>query len=122
MKKNLLDKIRNYSTALLIAGAIATTTQSCTESCTEIQSNKPLTHIQKVELLTASARDYCESVGKELFDYKMVGVTEYLGCKSIEEVLPAKTEVVVDYRRNPSGYGDEYGTALIPKKEIKQNE
>jgi len=68
-----------------------------------------------VDFLTVSARDYCESVGKKLSDYKMVGIVEYKMMEGIKNSLPAKTEVVVAYRESPTGYDDGYGTALIPK-------
>jgi len=80
------------------------------------------------KILTISARDYCESVGKNLQDYEMKGVhiqSSSVGPKIIEELnekIPKNTEVIVEYRFSNGGYFnvkyEKYasGTALIPKK------
>jgi|SRR3989344_355428 len=89
------------------------------------------------KILTISAREYCESVGKPLSDYEFFGVhldkvnywanpTEYFA-----ELVPSEAEVVVNYsvqRSFGSSYEDAksgqnakwiqftaHGTALIPK-------
>jgi len=64
------------------------------------------------KFLTVSAEDYCKSEGKELSDYKLVGIHGHIdfGIR-----VPKETEVVVEYR----GIGDSglCATALIPRNQ-----
>ncbi|MEK6900217.1 MAG: hypothetical protein AABX05_03775 [Nanoarchaeota archaeon] len=76
-------------------------------------------------ILTVSARDYCESAGKKLSDYEMIGVhgTAFLDCGKYSQLdftnkIPRDTEVIVDYKFLPVGSNHTLsvsGTALIPK-------
>lgn len=67
------------------------------------------------KILTISAKEYCESLGKNLSDYELVGVIG-LGSRYISyDDIPKETEIIVGY----IGVGRtfrEAGTALIPKK------
>ena len=71
------------------------------------------------KILTVSARDYCESVGKRLSDYEMRGVygEQNYGIKDFANKVPTDTEIVVDHRpikEHPYRIVL-YGIALIPK-------
>src|SRR3989344_3859633 len=75
-------------------------------------------------LLTVSARDYCESVGKKLSDYEMRGVHRegFSELKNFAKMVPENAEVVVDYvfirSSNTGNYMNASGTALIPNEEL----
>jgi len=69
------------------------------------------------KILTISAKEYCDSIGKQLSDYDLVGIHT----KNIELGVPEGAEVVVCYRlgyaaTNRYTYSWYYGTALIPKE------
>ena len=68
------------------------------------------------KILTVSARDYCESVGKSLGDYVMRGIVNSYSDEFPKKV-PEDAEVVVDYRLSSFERHVKYacGTALIPK-------
>ena len=73
------------------------------------------------KILTCSARDYVESVGKSLRDYEMVGVQGDLLLGGTRDNflnrIPNDAEVVTDYRLAVDDITILYsGTALIPKK------
>lgn len=83
------------------------------------------------KILTISARDYADLVGKKLEDYEAVGmhITEIISAGTMFERLTEEfasrvqkeVEVVVDYKASIGGreYNFIYhvsGTALIPKK------
>ncbi len=81
-----------------------------------------------IEVLTSSARDYVESVGKKLSDYDMKGLdaSNFIGyCSSaLLRKAPENTEAIVDYRAYLSNIllGTSIldicmGTALIPKND-----
>lgn len=62
------------------------------------------------KILTISAADYCESAGRKLSDYKIVGVwSEWHN--GFQKAIPTGTEVVVGFIHSERGYA---GTALIP--------
>ena len=66
-------------------------------------------------ILTASARDYCQSVGRELGDYEMRGIVN-VSPGTFAQRVPPNTEVVVDYMTSSQAdrsYAS--GTALIPR-------
>ena len=83
------------------------------------------------KILTVSASEYCQSVGKELKEYELKGVhletgKEVLFQKEFAQIVPSDAEVVVGYQmgieaaggllaRYTALYGS--GTALIPRKE-----
>lgn len=76
------------------------------------------------KILTVSARDYCESVGNNLGDYKLVGIhihsgnSKYMAQDVFRERIPTGTEVIVSYQIAYVGFNfsvDVSGTALIPK-------
>jgi len=71
------------------------------------------------KVLTASARDYFESVGKKLSDYEMKGVISLNS--DFDHFLrdtPNEAEVVTDLRVSLSPQFRIYsGTALIPRGE-----
>jgi len=69
--------------------------------------------------VTTSAGDYCKSVGKELKDYNLSGVSGYISYDTIYWIgtVPEGTEVVADIRKGQYSSGSsQIGTALIPKK------
>ena len=61
------------------------------------------------KILTISAKEYCESVGKNLSDYELIGVHKTMSYDNI----PKGTEIIVGYI--PGNY-QVVGTALVPKK------
>jgi hypothetical protein len=84
------------------------------------------------KILTVSARDYCEAMGKRLADYELVGVHARNGFTNhilsmLDEVfaqaVPLSAEVVVEYKIAAAIGGASsiytqcyaYGTALIPR-------
>lgn len=81
--------------------------------------------IQLENILTMSAGDYVESIGKRLSDYRAVGVfaqrssidLNYKGAGDFLRFVPENAEAVVDFN-----FGERlvYGTALIPKKAGEQ--
>ncbi|MBI5064656.1 hypothetical protein HZA97_00330 [Candidatus Woesearchaeota archaeon] len=78
---------------------------------------KTASNFPREKIFTVSARDYCDSIGKKLSDYKMVGV---MG-NNLSQYIPEGTEAIVDYDFDISGtqnmtWNYESGTALIPKK------
>ena len=73
------------------------------------------------KVLTISADEYCRNVGKNISDYKFVGVfgaasyySPYRGglINMSWNNLPLETEVVVNYNEGRFGC---HGTALVPK-------
>ena len=64
------------------------------------------------KILTISAAEYCKNQGKELQDYKLVGVQSMWSFYSFQESIPAGTEVVVGFTHSERSYA---GTALILK-------
>ncbi|MBI2124453.1 type II secretion system protein [Candidatus Pacearchaeota archaeon] len=68
------------------------------------------------KILTISAAEYCESVGRKLSGYRMVGVRRTYFSDSefsrFQKDIPAGAEVVIGFMQNQAGYA---GTALIPK-------
>ncbi len=75
-------------------------------------------------ILTVSALDYCESVGKKLNDYEMRGVhviqvnsqDNRPSYKVFADKVPSTAEVVVGYTMGIARFGGYVsGTALIPK-------
>ena len=78
------------------------------------------------KILTISARDYCDGVGRKLSDYKFEGVyiTSFSEKEGEEptsyEGMPEGTEVVVAFMPIDIYETDRgYGTALIPKRRRK---
>jgi hypothetical protein len=72
------------------------------------------------KVLTISAKEYVETVGKSLGDYIAVGVhainTYTAGTKnSFINKIPVNAEVVVNYTIRDAYGSCESGTALIPK-------
>ena len=82
------------------------------------------------KILTVSASEYCESVGKKMSDYKLVGVhafadAHHMTFPAFAKNIPTEAEVVVNYRLVirttrvafifESVYKYPSGTALIPK-------
>ncbi|MGE0792731.1 MAG: hypothetical protein AB7V77_00965 [Candidatus Woesearchaeota archaeon] len=76
-------------------------------------------------LLTINARDFCDSQGRSLKDYKFkrfkvytINSINYLD-NEIEKNLPKRVIAVVDYKIVPIPNGSvrfiAYGTAIIPK-------
>ena len=85
--------------------------------------------VNATEVLTSSARDYVESIGKKLSDYDMKEVhanyTGYWGnidCRELLKYIPNLSEVIVDFIS--TSYATTFsppviscsGTALIPKR------
>jgi len=76
--------------------------------------------LDKSQVISSSARDYVESVGKKLSDYKLVGVhvngNKIRGdCpEKLTINLPKGTEFIVEYKRFNSMNCRK--TALVPKK------
>ena len=76
------------------------------------------------EVLTASAGDYVESIGKSLKDYTMKGIHALVEDTCYLELLknsPGNSEVIVDYISSHFNANLEIGricsgTALIPKE------
>lgn len=91
------------------------------------------------KILTISAGDYCESVGKSIRDYQVVGVhivgfeqalwsksgnslTGFKVQKGFLESIPNNAEVIIGYFHSLGGantgaiYAYACGTALIPKE------
>lgn len=80
----------------------------------QVADTKPVVGMEREpfsdkKILTVSARDYVESVGKKLSDYEMVGVHACIG--GLENKVPDKAERVTDFTA-PNCF---HGTALIPK-------
>ena len=80
------------------------------------------------KILTVSARDYCESVGKNLSDYILRGIHVYLDMRyseiKFQDKIPTGTEVVVSYQIAYVGFNssiDASATALIPKEKETTN-
>ena len=69
------------------------------------------TEFSQEKILTISAAEYCEIVGRKLSDYKAVGVVCGL-YPPFQKHIPVGTEVVVSFMQTERGYA---GTALIPK-------
>lgn len=69
------------------------------------------------KILTVSAAEYCQSVGRQLSDYHLQGISGY----ELQKRVPPEAEVVVgldiEYSPELSGSRIKYaaGTALIPK-------
>ncbi len=78
---------------------------------TNFDENKKMFPLEKI--LTANARDYCESVGKALSEYEMRGITNVY-IDNFRRMVPREAKVVVDYRQTGRDYVS--GTALIPKQ------
>ncbi len=78
------------------------------------------------KILTCSARDYAESIGKKLSDYEMkraVKSISYLGdILSIDKnIAPSDTEAITDLKIiNTNKEILFYGTALIPKEKLNK--
>ena len=76
------------------------------------------------KILSVSAREYVESVGKQLSNYKMLGVGNWMyesGGSLLFGPLevPRDTEVVVAYGTENTINGRyEYGTALISRSKV----
>jgi len=74
------------------------------------------------KILTVTAGDYVKSVGKELKDYKLVGVNYYSDAAypkvnvEFSSEVPKNAEAVTDYKFFMAGYTLVSGTALIPKE------
>jgi hypothetical protein len=64
------------------------------------------------KILTVGATEYCQSKGKNLADFNLVGVN---GCSTSDLIhnLPNNTEVVVGYTGDMDTY---FATALVPKE------
>ncbi len=81
----------------------------------------------KDRILTASARDYVESIGRSIRDYKLIGVqkmthyTHDLASFCIDQI-PVGTEVITDYRftnreaDSTIAWAFMAGTALVPRE------
>ena len=72
-----------------------------------------------MEILTCSAREYVDSVGKGLCDYNLRGVSDALhgrGLTSIAEEMGAEVVTNLIVCSHGSALESSYGTALIPKK------
>jgi hypothetical protein len=65
------------------------------------------------KILTVTATEYCESVGKPLSDYLLVGVHGCHNIREFSEEVPDGADVIVNHRLDYPGY--HYGTALVPK-------
>jgi len=73
-------------------------------------------------VLACSARDYVESVGKRLVDYKMVGVSKVsTNLGDFVRNIPRNAEVVTHYTRSGTDVGFYVGVALIPKQAQGEN-
>jgi len=75
-------------------------------------------NIPVTNAVTTSAKDYCESVGKSLKDYNIVGVYGNAAVSDSSKLLfkgevPVGTEIVTDIKLGDYAIT---GTALIPKK------
>lgn len=70
--------------------------------------------LHKEKVLTISARDYVESIGKELSDYDMVGIHDFMDGSGVH--APERTEVIVDLEYGGPHNPLKSGTALIPKE------
>ena len=94
-------------------------TNFTTESNVTAENNKSNTQSSKgfprEKILTISAIEYCESVGKQLTDYELVGVH---AIALTNEAVPIGTEVIAGYRLVYGGgkWSWEYGTALVPRE------
>ena len=62
-------------------------------------------------ILTIFAAEYCESVGRKISDYRMVGVCSW-SYNYFQKAIPVGTEAVVGFTHSSERYA---GTALIPK-------
>jgi len=84
--------------------------------------------LDRQKILTASAGDYAETLGKKLSEYSMFGLygvgganSYYDGCLKVllKDASKLEAEAVTDFRQNLIGTGTSvecYGTALVPKK------
>ncbi|MDP3027058.1 MAG: hypothetical protein Q8N63_05080 [Nanoarchaeota archaeon] len=100
----------------------AVTESSVAENNTEVSKVKKPELFPGEKILTISAEEYCKSVGKQLTDYKFVGVQT----QDVYHNIPLGTEVVVGYRLEYAGtqfstYVWQYGTALIPREKTTGN-
>ncbi len=85
-------------------------------SCEEIEKNNNSYYDSRYSLplekvLTISAGEYCESTGKNLFDYSFIGCQLEKGNNKKFYGMPERTEVIVEY----SDCFKFIGTALVPK-------
>jgi len=75
------------------------------------------------KILSCSASDYVASVGKELKDYKLIGIHGYPNFgdapsfKVFQKAIPKDAEIVVDYVA-----GEDYfaGVALVPQPKAEK--
>ena len=68
------------------------------------------------KILTISAKEYCESLGKNLSDYEVIGIrgdSSRIVAKLHYDDVPKETEVVVGYTLGNSQVA---GTALVLRK------
>jgi len=116
--KKFNNKVKKTIYALLTTAAIGLNACNKNDSAISLE-RKFETNFQEEKILTISAGNYCESVGKKLSDYRLVGVGAMNG--KFRFKIPAGTEVIVDYRVTIDGdaffgtSGYEAGTALILK-------
>ncbi|MDO8516550.1 MAG: hypothetical protein Q7S33_00335 [Nanoarchaeota archaeon] len=96
----------------------------------EIKAKEPLKELKEIEILTMSARDYCDTQGRNLNFYNAKGVNMnnyFEGVNSIHKQMLSEVmkivpeaEVIVDYKvsiisNKYSSLFSASGTALIPK-------
>ncbi|MBI2047162.1 type II secretion system protein [Candidatus Pacearchaeota archaeon] len=84
--------------------------QAAQKENTTAAETKIETEFPKEKILTISAAEYCESVGRKLSEYKVVGVFSW-GYDSFQRDIPSGTEVVASFTYSGGYYA---GTALIP--------
>ncbi|MFH0752588.1 MAG: hypothetical protein V1914_03220, partial [archaeon] len=105
--------IEQHNQAKAKLESLEITVENSLEPIEDLTSVNPSKRLTKEQLLTVSARDYCESVGHSLRDYTLIGLyatrVDYL----LDEP-PKNTEVIVDLKALDRGCS---GTALIPKLE-----
>ena len=78
----------------------------------KVRQQAKATEFPTERILTISAAEYCESVGRKLSDYKMVGVEDSSNYGFLK-AIPAGTEIIACFTHSERGFA---GTALIPQE------
>ena len=107
--------VRKTLTSIVLTGALALGGVGC-ENNSNNNSNQQQINFPIEKILTISADEYCRNVGKELKDYRLIGIQG----RDIQKVIPSGTEVVVGYDFDYAGPSSvtrqhESGTALVQK-------
>jgi len=89
---------------------------------------KPAKAKKSGPIQTISAEEYCQSIGKQLSDYRIINITTEGESGLLEKMIseaPANAEAIVNCKI--TGNGTQYsakatGTALIPKEDLTWNQ